>query len=207
MKKWIAPAVFSFTGLVVSLFVYAQLPENMAIHFGPGGNPDNFVSRPVGAFAMPVLIWVMSLLTVISARFRLDETRRRRAESMQQPFLAILGAFLLGVHLFTISYNLGYEINPVKFASVAVGILFLLLGNLAPRMAQAGTMRTWPKLRGQAEKEYGRLQGRLMMGTGFVLIILALLPDRIHALAFFALLFLYAALTFVFALRLSGRTE
>jgi|GEM_PF-1156726 len=191
MKKWVAPALFSLAGLVVSLFVYADLPESMAIHFGPGGNPDRFVTRPVGAFLAPALIWILSILVVVSPRYRQDESKRRRAESAQQAILAIVGAFLLGMHLFTLAYNLGYEINPVKYGSVAVGLMFMLFGNLSPRLAQAGFLRVWPKLSPEAERAYGRFQGRLMVGAGFVFILLAPLPDKIHGPVFFALLMMF----------------
>lgn len=196
MKKWMAPALFSFTGILISLFVYADLPESMAIHFNTGGNPDNFLIRPIGAFIAPALIWIVSLLIAVSPRFEPDENKRRRAESVQQTMLAIIGAFLLGLHLFTLAYNLGYEISPVKFASVAVGLLFMLLGNLAPRLAMAGFTRKWPKLSPQVERAYGRFQGRLMIGAGFLFIVLALLPDKAHAMAFISLLVLFVLTTF-----------
>ncbi len=196
MKKWISPAIFSLAAVIVSLSVYADLPDSMAIHFGASGEPDHYVGKPVGAFLAPLLIVAVSLMTILSARLERDENKRRRAESVNTLILAIIGGLLLGVHLFTVSYNLGYEISPVKFASVAVGIVFVLVGNLVPRLSQAQSSMNWPKLPQKVQREYARFQGRLMFGAGFVFILLALLPDSIMALAFFGLLVLFLAVTF-----------
>lgn len=196
MNKWISPVIFSLAAVIMSLIVYNDLPDNMAIHFGSSGEADNFASKPVGAFLAPVIIWFVSIITNLAMKTEKDESKRQRAEAVNAPILAVVGALLLAVHLFTIAHNLGRELNASIFSTVAVGLLFVFIGNLVPRMAQTQATWKWPVLSDIAQRQYRRFVGRLMFAVGFVFILLALLPHALIFPVFLALLALFIAATF-----------
>jgi len=49
--------------MILSVLVYKQLPEQVAIHFNSAGIPDGFAPRAVAAFGLPLLMAVINLYT------------------------------------------------------------------------------------------------------------------------------------------------
>lgn len=191
MNKWIVPALSAVAGAAASLMLYDRLPAEMAVHFGSGGSPDNWIGKPWGAFLLPALALLIPCITYLAARLERDENKRRRAEAVNRSIMAFVSLLLLAVHVFTLVYNLGYEVSAGAFATVAVGLMFLLVGNIVPRVPQ-GSMQ-WPKLPEAAQRKAARFQGRLMMTAGAAFLLLVLLPKGWIFPAFFTVLGLFVA--------------
>ena len=45
MKKWIVPTVMIGAAIIVSLFSYERLPEQIPIHWDLNGNVDNYAPK------------------------------------------------------------------------------------------------------------------------------------------------------------------
>ncbi|CAH0121313.1 MULTISPECIES: DUF1648 domain-containing protein [unclassified Paenibacillus] len=193
MKKWIVPATFAIAAAIISFVFYAKLPETMVIHFGSAEQPDNWLSKPFGAFSLPVLILIASWFVITVAKFEKDENKRRRVEASLGSMVATIAAALFAVHGFILAYNLGYELSAATFATVIVGILFLIVGNIIPRLPQ-GTMQ-WPKLPEGIRLRAFRFQGRLMVVMGIVFVLLGLLPGHYILPAFLVTIAFFALVT------------
>lgn len=175
MNKWIFPVACSVIAIVVSIWTYDDLPGQIAVHFNANQQADNYLSKPLGAFLVPVLIFAIPLLMIITRRFERDESKRRRSEAVMPAMIAAVSLLLLALHGFIISYNLGYDLNPATAVAAAAGAFFILIGNLLPRMSR-GSFR-WPKLSADAERRFTRFQGRFMFALGITLLLLTLLPS------------------------------
>jgi len=174
MKKWIAPLLATLAAVLTSIFFYKELPAQMAIHFNSAGSADNWIDKPYGAFLLPLLILLIPCIIFLSAKLEKNDNKRRRAEAVNASVAGLISIMLLAVHAFSIAHNLGHEIHVASFVSVLVGILFVLLGNLVPRMTQ-GSMQ-WPKLPEDIQRKASRFQGRFMMVIGFAFLLINLLP-------------------------------
>lgn len=186
MKKWITPLLSAFTATIISIIVFKDLPDQMAMHFSSGGVADNWISKPFGAFLMPLLALLIPWTIFLSIKLEKNDNKRRRAEAINTPIAAMLSIMLFAVHSFIIAFNLGYKIHVGSFVTILVGILFILIGNLAPRIPQ-GTMQ-WPKLSDDNHRKASRFQGRAMMVSGFAFLLLAFLPMNWIMPAFFLLI-------------------
>jgi len=186
MKKWIVPLLSALAAALTSIIVFKDLPEHMVMHFNSAGSPDNWIAKPFGAFMLPLLTLLIPLTIFLSVKLEKNDGKRRRVEALNGPIAAMLSVMLLAIHCFTIAINLGYEIHVGSFVTVLVGILFIMLGNLAPRMPQ-GTMQ-WPKLPDDKQRKASRFQGRIMLASGFVFLLFALLPVNWIMPAFFLLI-------------------
>ncbi|MBW7475567.1 DUF1648 domain-containing protein [Paenibacillus oenotherae] len=175
MKKWITPLLSAFAAAIISLVVYNELPSKMVMHFNQMASPDNLIAKPLGAFLMPALALLIPASVFLASKLERDENKRRRAEAVNAPVAAMLSIMLLAVHTFLILYNLGYEIRVGLFVTVLVGILFILMGNLVPRIPQG--IFQWPKLPEDIHRKASRFQGRLMMASGVIFLFAALLPN------------------------------
>lgn len=198
MKKWIIPVLFAAAGAIASLWNYDSLPESMVVHFGMDESPDRWMSRPFGAFLLPLLILAIPFLLTLSRKLEKNENKRARAEASIGSVMTIVSFMLLSVHAILLAYNLGYEVGITRFGTAIVGIVFLLLGNLLPRLPHT---KQWPKLTDDAQRKASRLQGRFMAGMGFVFILLALLPDKSLLPGFFIALVVFILVSIGITLR------
>jgi uncharacterized membrane protein len=185
MRKWITPVLSSLAAVIVSIVTYSRLPEEIAVHFGTSGTPDNYMNKPMGAFLLPVIIIGISFLLWIGVRLEKDENKRRRSEATIGTLMAIISLSMLAIHIFLIAYNLGYDFGVYTVTSSVVGILFILIGNILPRLPQ-GSMQ-WPKLSDPVRGKVTRLQGRIMMIIGLIFLILLLFPEHLVIPMFFSL--------------------
>ena len=97
--------------------VWDSLPAEMAIHFGVSGEPDNFVSKPLGVTLAPAIGLVALAFVRFSAR--LDPTADQRTLDASVLFLGATIAYVQG---FVLAWNLGYRLDPlVVVAPVLVG--------------------------------------------------------------------------------------
>ena len=115
----IAGGLLVLTALAGFVF-WDALPVEMAIHFGPGGEPDSYVSRPVGLVLAPAI--GLATIAFVRASIRADPTADTRVGAVAIFFVAGVVSY---VHGLTLAYNLGSRFSmttalvPV-FAAAAV---------------------------------------------------------------------------------------
>jgi uncharacterized membrane protein len=186
MRKWITPALSSLAAVIVSIVTYSRLPEQIAVHFGSSGTPDNYMNKPMGAFLLPVIIIGGSFLLWVAVKLEKDENKKRRSEATIGTLMAIISLFMLTIHIFLIAYNLGYEFGVYTVTSAIVGIVFILIGNILPRLPQ-GSLQ-WPRMSDSVRGKVTRLQGRIMMIVGLIFFVLLLFPEYLVIPMFFSLI-------------------
>lgn len=186
MKKWILPILFTAMGLIISLIVFKDLPDNIAIHFNSAGAADNWINKSIGAFLLPLLSIAIPLLITSSAKLEKDENKRRKIKATESSIFAVISTLLFTVYCFTIAFNLGYELKVSMFATVISGLLFIFVGNIIPRMPQ-GSLK-WPKIPEEKQRKAASFQGRLMIMFGFVIVLLTFLPVNLIATTFLIVL-------------------
>jgi len=186
MKRWGIPAAAALIAAAASLYYYAELPEMMAIHFGPSDDPDRYASKAVGAFLMPAIILLLAAVTNLSAKLERDESKRVRFAAVNDTVNVVIVVLLLAVHLMTLAFNLGFEIRPSLFAPLAVGLVFIAVGNVMPRAPQ-GSMKLF-RIKEENYPRYARFHGRFMVAAGFLMILSSLLPGMFSMYIMFAVI-------------------
>jgi uncharacterized membrane protein len=157
--------------------------EGMIVHFNAAEKPDNWVSKPVGSLLLPVLIMIVTWVVTFSMKLEKNRNKRRRAEAVIGSILAAASGALFTVHVFIIAYSLGYKLSVAAFASIIVGMIFVIMGNLLPRLPQ-GTMQ-WPRISDDKYRKASRLQGRCMMLTLFFVMLVAFIVVLIGILMYY----------------------
>ena len=130
-----------FPGLLVvaiaagfSVWAYPQLPPVVATHFDLQGDPNGWSSRLFAAVLVPALGIVVAL--VFTALPHIDPKRANYAKFGPTYWTianAVL-AFVAAVHVLMLGKALGWPINMNRVASLGIGGLFVLLGNLMTRL-------------------------------------------------------------------------
>ena len=115
--------------------LWPRLPGQMAVHFGVGGTPDNFVPKAVGVFIVPALM--PATLAVMNGAARLDPPDSYRVFDVAKLWTTAILAYVQG---FVLAWNLGYELSPTVVLAPVLGSAAVLVvwAALAERRATVG---------------------------------------------------------------------
>lgn len=139
MKKRVNKLLVVTTGIcllpmLMSLVLYPKLPDRIAIHFNSAGVPDNYASKAVAAFGIPLM---MACLNVISHLVLDSDPRHSRTPAA----LRFMGKWLVPVLTMammpiTLLISLGVDIPIQTVVPFFVGIVLMLCGNYLPKCKQ-----------------------------------------------------------------------
>lgn len=181
-KDW--PLVVILVGLLVAAFVvYPQLPERVPMHWNASGEVDRYGSRFTGAFAIPLLtlgIYAgMVLLPLIDPR-RANYARFPTAYRAVRTGLIL---FLTLLYVVTVAVGLGYEINISRVVPVALGVLFIIIGNVLTQVRHnyfIGIKTPWTLASEEVWRKTHRIGGFVFVAAGVISILAAFLPAPVN---------------------------
>jgi uncharacterized membrane protein len=113
----------------VGLYLYPQMPERVAIHWGLSGEADGYGSRFLGLFLIPILS--MLLLPFMLALPRLDPSRGiERFRGGYDWFVFGFLGYMAYVYGLSVAWNLGWRFSFMRMLAPAMGALFVGIGVL-----------------------------------------------------------------------------
>lgn len=115
---------------VIGIYLYPQMPEQMASHWNAQGNVDDYMSRFWGVFLMPFVFVGLALLFI--AIPKIDPLKKNIEEFRKyyDGFIILFFIFMLLVYFQTILWNIGIEISPNLVFPILMGLLFFYIGIL-----------------------------------------------------------------------------
>jgi len=175
--------LLAIVGAAASLAVYHRLPETMAIHWDVAGNPNGWMPRPFGAFFGPVFLLVLWQLMRVLPRIDPRESNYARFGEAYDTIVAAALLLILATHGIILAVGLGYHVAVSRLVPALVGALFLVIGNVMPRMRPNwwfGVRTPWTLSNDRVWARTHRLAGFSMTAAGLVMIVAALaLPARL----------------------------
>ncbi len=182
MKQWY-PVVLTLVAVGMSAAVYRRLPDTMAVHWDLDGNPNGWMPRAVGAAFGPaflVLLWV--LLRTVPRIDPRAENYARFSEAYEVIVASVL-VLILVTHGIVLAVALGYQVAVSRLVPALVGALFVVIGNVMPRMRPNwwfGVRTPWTLSNDRVWARTHRLAGFSMTAAGLVMIASAfVLPARL----------------------------
>ena len=203
------PLLFIVAMFAIGAWLYPSLPEQIPTHWGPSGEIDawsaksfmSVFSQPLMATGLYVLFWLMPFL----------DPKRGNLIASKQVYRLILE---LVTGLFTVLYiaTLAAAFNtalPVdRIVTVAIGVMFIVLGNYMGRVKRNWTMGvrySWTLSDDTVWLKTNRLGGRLFMLAGVLGIIGAAFPPPWNFLMLIGPALLLLPVTYVYSWRLYVR--
>ena len=165
--------------LAIVGLVYTRLPDQIPSHWDMQGNVDDTMPRFPGAFLpslMGVALWF--LLPVL----RRIDPRRKGYERFDGTFHLVVNAVALVMAVIqglTLAVSLGMKVDMVRSLLLAVGVMFMVLGNYMPRMRSnwwMGIRTPWTLENEEVWRRTHRLGGRMFFVAGLVTVAAQLLP-------------------------------
>lgn len=109
-------AVLVAVATLAGVLAWAQLPDQMAIHFTASGTPDSHVSKLTGVLLVPAIMVVA--YAAVRGAFLVDGPRDPRTATTT--VVATLG-LCAALQLFVVGWNLGYRLpSEVLLGGVAL---------------------------------------------------------------------------------------
>ncbi|QDJ59461.1 SdpI family protein [Weissella sagaensis] len=134
----IVTTIVMLVPLVVGLMIWAQLPDNIATHFGAGGQANGWHSKSKTVFGLPLLMIVIQYICFFSLYF--DPSKNNINIRLFKGLLWI-APIIENIMMFSIyGIALGYSLNIVMIVNFMVGILFIALGNYLHKVKQNYTV-------------------------------------------------------------------
>ena len=113
--------------ILIGVYYYDVLPEQIAVHFNAKGAPDNFVSKTLGIIDIPIFLAIVQI--VISLVVDFDKTPKKGAFIIK----AIIPVISVLIQGGLIAYALDNNFNVSQLAIFVIGIVFIILGNYLPK--------------------------------------------------------------------------
>ena len=161
--------------MVAGLVFWDRLPAQIPIHWNLEGEVDNWGSKAVVVFVLPlVMLAIQWLCTILTGT---DPKKKNHSEKMLQLVLWIVPLISTVLNSVTYAIALGKELRINLIVSLLLGLLFTVIGNYMPKCKQNYTIGIKLPWTLESEENWNKthrfggwvwsIGGLLMMLTGF----------------------------------------
>ena len=113
--------------ILIGVYYFNVLPEQIAVHFNVNGEPDNFVSKTRAIVGVPIFLAIVQI--VISLVVDFDKTPKKGALIIKG-IIPLISVIVQGG---LIAYALDNNFNVPQLTVLVIGIVFIILGNYLPK--------------------------------------------------------------------------
>lgn len=173
---WVLSTLVCLIPVIVGILLYSKLPDQVVTHWGSDGEPNGWSSKFTGIILFPLILTILNMLA--PAFMKADP----KYDRMDDKVLMLIQWIFPVVNIFaggsTLAGALNYDTNVQFTGPMLMGVLFIMIGNYMPKMAQTytvGIKLPWTLAdEGNWEKTH-RLGGFVFVIGGFLCILAGLL--------------------------------
>ena len=182
LKKYkntlIVTSIVTLIPILIGLILWNKLPEQLPFHWDINGNVDNWASKTVAVFAVPPMMLVFHWVCVLASTT--DPKSANYNRKSMQIVLWICPIVCLVISTLMYCSALGHSMPIETVMPMLMGVLFIALGNLMPKMKQTYTMGIklpWTLNSEENWNKTHRFAGKLWVGCGVVILATAFLGN------------------------------
>ena len=176
-RYWLA-IVFVLASFAVAIYFHPRLPARVPVHWSSHGTVDGWMPRGPGAFTLPIVSTVLLALMILLEPATVREEGHRSLGAVYPFLVATTSAFLLYATLIVLLAGIGMPLDVPAALTVGIGILFMVMGNSAPKLTRnsfVGIRSPWTLANEEVWWRTHRLAGWLLVLSGGVTVILGFL--------------------------------
>ncbi|HEX4560442.1 MAG TPA: SdpI family protein [Gemmatimonadales bacterium] len=172
--------VVAAVALAVTWWAWDRLPPHMATHWDASGRVNGYSPRTFGGLFAPGLIVLLTLLFQVLPML---DPRRQNYEKFIHTYWVIansVGLFVGVVHVMVIVNALGYPVAMSRIVPLGLGILFIALGNVLPRVEPnwfVGIRTPWTLSSDTVWRRTHRTGGWTFFLAGCALVVEGMIPQ------------------------------
>lgn len=158
---------------ITSMIVWDLVPETVPIHFNIYGEADDFGPKWIILYLLPAIALGMYVILLLLPYI----DPKRRIKTSQKPIAAIrvvTSVFFIGLYSIIVLISLGQEVAIETYILIAVGFLFLVVGNYLNSVKQnyfIGIRTPWALENSTVWKKTHRLGSKVWMIGGIIIMI------------------------------------
>ena len=198
--------------IAVGLLLWEKLPARFATHWGIDGQADGWSSLPFAVFFPPIIMLAVQWLCVwFTAKDPGNKDRNTKPLGLVLwiiPFLSNLSCGLM------YALALGAEFSLPGIMVIAIGLMFVAIGNYLPKCKQNHTIGIKVKWTLENEENWNathRFGGRVWFVGGLVMALCSLLPGEygviLMLIAIFVLVFIPVIYSYVYYRKQKARGD
>lgn len=137
-KSTIISTLICLSPMLLAFIFYKKLPEQIAVHFNHAGIADNYMSKPVVVFGLPVLLAIIHLYSnFIINKDPKTENASISLKEILKWLIPLLSITMIPISIFK---SMGMNI-PIEFISqIILGLILIICGNYMPKCKQNYTV-------------------------------------------------------------------
>ena len=171
-KLLILTSIVILFPMLWGLMIWSQLPNQIPIHFNAAGQANNFQSKALAVFGLPIFLLLVHLFVIfVTAR---DPKNQTMNEKMGKVIYWLTPIVSLSLSYLIYSKALGSTTNPSIFVSALLGLIFVMMGNYMPKLKvnhTVGIRLPWTLQSEDNWHKTHRLAGKLWVLGGLILLI------------------------------------
>ena len=113
--------------ILIGVYYYDVLPEQIAVHFNFNGEADNFVSKTRAIVELPIFFAIVQVIISLVVDF--DKTPKKGALIIKG-IIPVISVLVQGG---IVAYALDNNFNVPQLAVFIIGIVVIILGNYLPK--------------------------------------------------------------------------
>ncbi len=187
--KLILTSIAILIPVIIGLFLWNDLPDTIATHWGFNGQADGYSSKAFAVLGLPLLLLVVHWFCVFVTK--LDPKSKNINPKIFSIVLWICPAISIVMNTMVYLIALGKEIRFVSGVIIFMGLLFIIIGNYLPKCRQSFTMGIklpWTLENEENWNKTHRMAGVLWVIGGIVIIATAIFESFIVFFSIVALM-------------------
>lgn len=177
--KIIITSIIVLLPILVGVAYWDELPEQIATHWGPSGEPDGWSSKAVAVFAVPLFLTAIHLICIFATRS--DKKNRGQNTKMMELTYWLAPVVSLIVNGMTYANALGREVDVIRLLPIVIGLLFLFIGNYLPKCTPNRTVGIRIKWTLEDEENWiatHRFGGKALVVGALIILATVFLPAK-----------------------------
>jgi len=165
---------------IAALYLYPQMPDEMASHWNFRGEVDDYLPKFWGLFLMPIISLGLFLLFLLIPKIDPLKANIAKFRKYFDGFIVFIIVFLFYIYLLSIAWNLGKRFDMSQMMVPALGILFYYCGILvenAKRNWFIGIRTPWTLSSEKVWEKTHKIGGKLFKVTGLITLLGIFFPN------------------------------
>lgn len=200
-KTLIITSIITALPILAGLFLWNQLPDVIATHFGMDGTPNGWSSKWFAVIGLPLILVIVNAICVIGSET--DPRRENYPKKMMKIvyWICPVCSWICTGSMY--AYELGYRMeNMWQWVCVFLGIVFAVIGNYLPKVKQnwyLGIKLPWTYADEDNWNRTHRLSGKVWVIGGILLVLNAFVQMKyLEFVIFAAMLLIPTAFSFLY---------
>lgn len=179
LKTEILPVIMIMATVFSSFYFFSKFPDQVPVHWNMAGEVDDYGSKTMAAFLMPVILIGMYLLFLGLPLLDPKKERYAQFQKVYHFFKNFMIFFMAAIYFITGFNALGYNISVGTWIPVLVGALFILIGNYMGKIKPnwfMGIRTPWTLSSEEVWNKTHRVGGKIFIIGGLILMSMNWLP-------------------------------